>query len=53
MREVGSRLDREQRPHVVVDVKSRPELAHKYGVAVVPTVVAISRDGRVLERLAP
>jgi hypothetical protein len=52
-RDWEDRLDRERRPHVVVDVKSRPELAHKYGVAVVPTVVAISRDGRVLERLAP
>jgi hypothetical protein len=52
-RDWEDRLDRERRPHVAVDVKSRPELAHKYGVAVVPTVVEVSPDGRVLERLAP
>jgi hypothetical protein len=52
-REWEDRLDREQRPHVVVDVSTRPELARKYGVAVVPTVVAVSPDGSVLERLAP
>jgi len=52
-REWEERLDRERRPHVVVDVRTRPELARKYGVAVVPTVVAVAGDGRVLERLAP
>jgi hypothetical protein len=40
-------------PLVTIDVSKRPELAHKYGVAVVPTVVAVAADGRVLERLAP
>jgi hypothetical protein len=40
-------------PYVTVDVASRPDLARKYGVAVVPTVVAIGRDGEVLRRLAP
>jgi len=40
-------------PLVRVDVRDRPELAHKYGVAIVPTVVAVSADGAVLERLAP
>ena len=40
-------------PLVVVDVSERPELARKYGVAVVPTVVSVGRDGTVLERLAP
>jgi hypothetical protein len=39
--------------HVSVDVSQRPELARKYGVAVVPTVVAVSSDGAVLRRLAP
>jgi hypothetical protein len=43
----------EHEPHVVIDVKERPELARKYGVAVVPTVVAVAPDGTVLERLAP
>jgi hypothetical protein len=52
-RDWEERLERERTPHVVVDVRSRPELAHKYGVAVVPTVVAVSSDGAVLERLAP
>jgi hypothetical protein len=40
-------------PHVIVDVSRRPELARKYGVAIVPTVVAVRADGEVLERLAP
>jgi hypothetical protein len=39
--------------HAVVDVSERPELARKYGVNVVPTVVAVGPDGAVLERLAP
>lgn len=52
-REWEERLERERTPHVVVDVKTRPELARKYGVAVVPTVVAVAGDGTVLERLAP
>jgi hypothetical protein len=38
---------------VVIDVSERPELARKYGVAIVPTVVAVSGDGTVLRRLAP
>jgi Domain of unknown function (DUF4395) len=47
------RLEREGRPHAAVDVSREPELARKYGVAVVPTVVAVAGDGTVLERLAP
>jgi hypothetical protein len=47
------RLARDAVPHVVVDVSKRPELARKYGVAIVPTVVAVGPDGTVLERLAP
>jgi hypothetical protein len=38
---------------VTVDVRERPDLARKYGIAIVPTVVQVSPDGRVLERLAP
>ena len=38
---------------VTVDVRERPELARKYGVAIVPTVVAVGPDGTVLDRLAP
>jgi hypothetical protein len=52
-REWADRLDREGQPHVAVDVRSRPELARKYGIAVVPTVVSVASDGSVLERLAP
>jgi hypothetical protein len=39
--------------HAVVDVSERPALARKYGVSVVPTVVAVDADGAVLRRLAP
>jgi hypothetical protein len=38
---------------VKLDVRERPDLARKYGIAVVPTVLAVAADGRVLERLAP
>ena len=37
---------------VTVDVSRRPELARKYGVTLVPTAVAVSPSGAVLERLA-
>jgi hypothetical protein len=47
------RLDEGGDPHVVIDVSQRPELARKYGVAIVPTVVAVSGDGTVTRRLAP
>jgi hypothetical protein len=40
-------------PLVTIDVRERPDLARKYGIAIVPTVVAVARDGKVLERLAP
>src|SRR5919108_1712975 len=43
-REWERRLERERRRHVAVDVKSRPELARKYGIAVVPTVIDIAAD---------
>jgi hypothetical protein len=47
------RLQHEGRSHVSIDVSRSPELARKYGIAVVPTVVEVSGDGTVLERLAP
>jgi uncharacterized protein DUF4395 len=47
------RLQQEHTPHVVIDVSREPRLAHKYGIAVVPTVVAVAADGTVLRRLAP
>ena len=47
------RLSAEAAPLVKLDVRDRPDLARKYGVAIVPTVVAVAADGTVLERLAP
>jgi Domain of unknown function (DUF4395) len=47
------RLAGETAPLVTLDVRERPDLAHKYGIAVVPTVLAVAADGTVLERLAP
>lgn len=51
-RELESRLRREGRAVVTVDVSKRPELARKYGIAVVPTAVAVGPDGTVSLRLA-
>ena len=47
------RLASEGRPVLRLDVRERPDLARKYGVAIVPTVIAVAADGTVLERLAP
>jgi Domain of unknown function (DUF4395) len=46
------RLRAEGRRVVAVDVSQRPELARKYGVALVPTAVAVSGSGTVTARLA-
>jgi Domain of unknown function (DUF4395) len=40
-------------PFIRIDVSHAPELARKYGIAIVPTVLAVGPDGAVLERLAP
>ena len=37
---------------VSVDVRERPDLARKYGVALVPTVVRVAADGRVVQLVA-
>ena len=37
---------------VSVDVRDRPDLARKYGVALVPTLVRVAADGRVLQQAA-
>ena len=37
---------------ITIDVSRRPDLARKYGIAVVPVAVRVSRDGRVTERVA-
>jgi hypothetical protein len=47
------RLRGGEAPLVTLDVRERPDLARKYGIAVVPTVLAVGPDGAVLERLAP
>jgi len=47
------RLREDGRLLVTFDVRERPDIARKYGVAIVPTVVAVAPDGSVLERLAP
>lgn len=46
------RLLAESSPLVKLDVRERPELAKKYGISLVPTVIAVGPEGKVLERLA-
>ena len=52
-KEWEQRLAGEPDPLLKVDVRERPDLARKYGIAVVPTVLAVAADGAVLARLAP
>ena len=52
-REWERRLRLRPEPLLTLDVREHPELARKYGIAVVPTVFAVSAEGEVLERLAP
>ena len=47
------RLAAEPEPLFAIDVRERPDLARKYGITVVPTVLAVGANGVVLERLAP
>ena len=51
-RSVEAELAAGSRPFISVDVRDRPDLARKYGVALVPTVVRIAADGRVLQQVA-
>jgi thiol-disulfide isomerase/thioredoxin len=51
-RSLEERLRSEGRNVVTVDVRDRPDLARKYGIALVPTAVAIGSDGVVTSRLA-
>ena len=51
-RELEKKLAAEGRRVVMVDVRNRPDLARKYGVALVPTAVAVAAGGRVTARLA-
>ena len=50
--ELERRLADGPRPLHTVDVSSRPDLARRYHVAVVPTAFVVAGDGTVLERLA-
>jgi hypothetical protein len=52
-REWERRLRSNGAPLITLDVRERPDLARKYGIAIVPTVLAVGPDGTVLERLAP
>jgi hypothetical protein len=51
-RELEQRLTSEGRTVVTVDVRERPELARKYGVALVPMAVAVGPDGAVTARVS-
>jgi hypothetical protein len=52
-REWEGRLAAGSAPFLKLDVRERPDLAHKYGIAVVPTVLVVDPSGTVLRRLAP
>jgi hypothetical protein len=49
---LAARLKKELSEPVLIDVSKRPDLARKYGVAVVPLAVRVSADGRVVRQLA-
>lgn len=51
-RSVIGKLEAGSQRWVSVDVRDRPDLARKYGVALVPTVVRVAADGRVLQQMA-
>jgi thiol-disulfide isomerase/thioredoxin len=51
-RELEARLRGAGRRVVTVDVSAQPKLARKYGVALVPTAVAVTGTGTVTARLA-
>ena len=51
-RSVEAELAAGSDPFVSVDVRDRPDLARKYGVALVPTVVRVAADGTVLQQVA-
>jgi hypothetical protein len=51
-RSLEERLRSEGRRVVTVDVREHPELARKYGIAVVPTAVAVDAAGTVTARVS-
>jgi hypothetical protein len=46
-RQAEAALAASSRPHHIVDVRERPDLARKYGIALVPSLVEVSPDGAV------
>ena len=50
-RELIDELEAGGTPHLTVDVRARPDLARKYGIAVVPTALTVLADGTVTARL--
>jgi Domain of unknown function (DUF4395) len=48
-RAVLDELGSSSRRYVAVDVRDRPDLARKYGVALVPTVLRVAADGHVVQ----
>ena len=51
--EWDDRLEREAAAVVRIDVGERPDLARKYGIALVPTIWEVDAQGLVLRQLAP
>jgi hypothetical protein len=51
-RSLEAELRASGRTVVTVDVSRRPELARKYGVVLVPTAVAVTSSGAVVDRIA-
>ena len=51
-RTLEDKLRSQGREVVTVDVAKRPELARKYGIALVPTAVAVAPGGIVTARIA-
>jgi Domain of unknown function (DUF4395) len=48
-RELESHLRADDRPFVRIDVRERPDLARKYGIALVPTVVEVTPNGAIVK----
>jgi len=46
-RQAEATLAASSRPHHIVDVRKRPDLARKYGIAIVPSLIEVSPDGAV------
>jgi hypothetical protein len=49
--ELEEQLRRQDVPLALVDVSRRPDLARKYGIALVPLAFRVGNDGRILARI--